>query len=115
MDFEVAIWAVKGGKKWTFNKPENVSYLKPVYRSGLVLGKKRIHPTQKNEDILINLIKVHTKEGDLVFDPFFGSGTTGIACIKSGRRFVGSEIDKKYFEKAKERFHGNFTTELHRK
>lgn len=115
MDFEVAIWAVKGGKKWTFNKPENVSYLKPVYRSGLVLGKKRIHPTQKNEDILIDLIKVHTKEGDLVFDPFFGSGTTGIACIKSGRRFVGSEIDEQFFEKAKERFHGNFTTELHRK
>ena len=113
MDYEVAIWAVKSGKKWTFNKPKDLSYLKPVYKSGLVLGKKRVHPTQKNEEVLMELIKVHTNEGDLVFDPFFGSGTTGVACLRCNRKFIGSEIDEKYYAKAKERFHGNFTTELH--
>ncbi|MDD4575229.1 MAG: site-specific DNA-methyltransferase [Bacteroidales bacterium] len=113
MDFEVAIWAVKAGKKWTFNKPANVSYLKPVYRSGVVLGKKRIHPTQKNLEVLIELMKVHTNIGDLVFDPFFGSATTAVACRQTDRKFIGSEIDEIYYNKAKERLNGLFTTKLH--
>jgi DNA modification methylase len=113
MDFEVAIWAIKAGKKWTFNKPETVSYLKPVYRSGVVLGNKRIHPTQKNLEVVIELLKVHTNKNDLVFDPFFGSATTTMGCIQLDRKFVGSEIDEVYYNKAKERLNGNFTTELH--
>lgn len=104
MDFEVAVWAVKGKKKWIFNKPEDASYLKPVIRTGVVPGgKKRIHPTQKHLSVIESLIKVHSNEGDLVFDPFSGSGTTALACKNTNRRFVGSEIDKNYFEKAAER------------
>ncbi|MDR0752280.1 MAG: site-specific DNA-methyltransferase [Christensenellaceae bacterium] len=112
MDFEVAIWAIKGGKKWTFNRPGDKPYLKPVYKSGVVLGKKRVHPTQKNLDVVIDIIKVHTMQGDLVFDPFLGSGTTALACLNTNRKFIGSEIDEKYFEIVKERLNGNFTTEL---
>ena len=104
MDFEVAVWAVKGKNKWVFNKPEDVSYLKPVIRTGVVPGgKKRIHPTQKHLSVIESLIKVHSNEGDLVFDPFSGSGTTALACKNTKRRFIGSEIDKNYFEKAAER------------
>ncbi|MBQ4119086.1 MAG: site-specific DNA-methyltransferase [Clostridia bacterium] len=104
MDFEVAVWAVKGKKKWVFNKPEDSAYVKPVFRTGVVPGgKKRIHPTQKHLNVIEKLIKIHSNEGDLVFDPFSGSGTTALACKNTERRFIGSEIDKIYFEKAVKR------------
>lgn len=116
MDFEVALWAVKGNKGWTFNKPKNKSYLRPVYTSGVVLGgKKRIHPTQKSVEVIEEIIKVHTNKGDLIFDPFSGSGTTALACQNTGRNCIATEIDKNYFDKSKERFDGNISTELHRK
>ena len=98
-DYEFAIWAVKGKKKWTFNKPDNVSYLRPKFVSGVVLGgKKRIHPTQKSLDLFKNLIIIHSNENDLIFDPFSGSGTTAVACKETGRNFIGCEIDEDYFE-----------------
>ena len=100
-DFEVAIWAVKGKKKWTFNKPEEVPYLRPAFKSGLVPGgKNRIHPTQKHLGVIEEIIKIHSNPGDLVFDPFSGSGTTAVACRNLGRNFIGSEIEKDYYEKA---------------
>ncbi len=104
MDVELAIWAVKGKKKWAFNKPESLPYLKPVYKTGVVLGKgKRIHPTQKSLDLFSQIIQVHSNEGDLVFDPFSGSGTTAVACKETGRNFIGSEIDSDYYQKAVKR------------
>lgn len=100
-DYEFAIWAVKGTKKWTFNKPTNVAYLRPKFVHGVVLGgSKRIHPTQKNLDLFEDIIKIHSNLNDLVFDPFSGSGTTAVACKNLGRSFIGSEIDAKYYEKA---------------
>ena len=51
-------------------------------------------------------IKLFTKEGDTVLDPFMGSGTTGIVCKKLNRNFVGIEIDQRYFELSKERIAG---------
>lgn len=101
MDFEVAIWAVKGNKKWTFNKDQEKPYLKPVYISGIVPGgKKRIHPTQKNLEVMEEIIKVHTNKNDLILDPFSGSGTTVLACKNTNRNSIGIEIDKKYFQKS---------------
>lgn len=100
MDFECALWAVKGKKKWTFNKPVNVSYLKPVFKSSLVLGKTRIHPTQKNLTVIEEILSIHSNDNDLVFDPFAGSGVVAIACKNLNRRFIGSEIEKDYYKKA---------------
>ena len=102
MDFEVAVWAVKGTKqKWTFNKPDDVSYLRPVFRTSVLLGgKNRIHPTQKSLQVFSELIKIHSNEQDIVFDPFAGSGTTAVACLKLNRRFIGCEIDYNYYQKA---------------
>ena len=114
MDFEVAIWAVKGKKKWTFNKPADKAYIKPVFVSGIVPGgKKRIHPTQKNLEVFEEIIKIHTNEGDLVLDPFSGSGTTMMACKNTNRNGIGIEIDSVYFEKSIERIgYDNITFEL---
>lgn len=103
-DFELAIWAVKDGGKWTFNKPEGVSYLKPLYQCASVGGgEKRIHPTQKPLKLIEDIIKVHTNEGDIVLDLFAGSATTAEACLKNNRIFIGSELDETYYKKAMER------------
>ena len=65
--------------------------------------KKGIHPAEKPIELIERFIKVSSQENDLVFDPFMGSGTTGIACKKLNRNFVGFEIDKEYFNIAQER------------
>jgi len=61
------------------------------------------HPTQKPVDLMKRMILGSTNEGDVVLDPFMGSGTTGVACVETGRKFIGFEIDKRYFEIAKKR------------
>lgn len=63
----------------------------------------KLHPTQKPIDLLEVLIKTSSKEGDVVFDGFMGSGSTGVACLKNNRNFIGVELDEKYFEIAKNR------------
>jgi site-specific DNA-methyltransferase (adenine-specific)/modification methylase len=54
------------------------------------------HPTQK--PLLVMLFTLSFVDGDLILDPFAGSGTTGVACIRTGRRFIGVEKEPKYFE-----------------
>lgn len=61
------------------------------------------HPTQKPVKLCEWLIKTYTNEGETVLDNTMGSGTTGVACKNTGRKFIGFELDKKYFEVAKER------------
>ena len=102
-DFELAIWAVKDGGKWTFNKTEGSSYLRPIYKCPSVSSAKRLHPTQKPLKLIEDILKVHTNENDVVLDLFTGSGTTAEACLKNNRIFIGSELDKDYYEKAMER------------
>lgn len=81
----------------TFNEHcKNTVFRFPTTRS-------KIHPTQKPVKLLEYLISVSTNEGDTVFDPCMGSGTTGVACKSLNRKFVGVELSKEYFEKAKER------------
>jgi site-specific DNA-methyltransferase (adenine-specific) len=54
------------------------------------------HPTQKPEKLLAKLILASTKQGDLVFDPFMGTGSSIVTAKKLGRKFLGVEIEKKY-------------------
>ena len=61
------------------------------------------HPYAKPLSLLIRLIRNHSKKGDIIFDPFMGSGTTGIACLQTGRKFAGSESDGLTYILAKER------------
>ena len=61
------------------------------------------HPTIKPLDLIIHLVKLVSFEGQIVLDPFMGSGTTGVACLELKRNFIGYELDKDYFEIAKKR------------
>lgn len=61
------------------------------------------HPTQKPVDLLEYLIKTYTNEGDTVLDNCMGSGSTGVACINTGRNFIGMELDESFFRIATER------------
>ena len=61
------------------------------------------HPTEKPIKLMEFYITNSTNEGDIVLDPFMGSGSTGIACKDNNRNYIGIELDKKYFDKAQER------------
>ena len=74
-----------------------------VWMFDRISGKKQLHQNQKPVDLLKQCILKHSDENDIIFDGFMGSGSTGVACIETGRKFIGVELDKKYFEIAKER------------
>ena len=65
--------------------------------------ERTVHPTQKPVELLEYLIKTYTNEGELVLDNCMGSGSTGVACILTDRKFIGIELDDKYFEISKSR------------
>ena len=66
-------------------------------------GTKRVHPTQKPIALMAWIIEKYTKPGATVLDPFCGSGTTGVACVQTGRHFIGIEIDSTYADIARQR------------
>jgi DNA modification methylase len=98
---EFAVWGVKG-KGWTFNRQRD-TYENTVFKYPIVSPKERIHPTQKNVELIKDLINIHSNNGDVVLDPFMGSGTTAIACMETGRNFIGFELDKQYYDGANNR------------
>ena len=67
------------------------------------LRRNRLHPTQKPVDLLEYLIKTYTNENEIVLDFTMGSGSTGVACINTNRKFIGIELDDNYFNIAKKR------------
>ena len=71
--------------------------------TGINEPKKNSHPTVKPVLLMEHLIKLTTKEGYTILDPFMGSGTTGIACINLNRNFIGIELDEGYFKIAEKR------------
>ena len=70
--------------------------------------KNRVHPTQKPVELLEYLIKTYTNEGELVLDNCMGSGSTGVACVNTNRKFIGIELDEHYFGIAKERIENTY-------
>jgi modification methylase len=113
---ETMIWAQKKkGVKYIFNhnamKTLNDDLqMRSDWVIPLATGKERIksngtkaHPTQKPEGLLYRVLLSTTNTGDVVLDPFFGSGTTGAVAKKLGRNFIGIEQDKKYIKVAQER------------
>ena len=76
------------------------------------IQKIALHPTQKPVALLEYLIKTYTNEGDTVLDNCMGSGSTGIACLNTNRKFIGMELNEEYFEMAKERIDKRMNLEV---
>jgi DNA modification methylase len=115
---ETLIWCSKGEqrKKYAFNHKMMKRYnggkqMTSVWQIGLCVGDERLkgadgkkaHSTQKPEELLKRVILSTTKPGDIVLDPFFGSGTTGAVAKKLKRQFIGIEKDPEYVALAKKR------------
>lgn len=98
-DMEFAIWGVKKTAKWTFNKPDNLPYMRSIFETSLVSGsEKTAHPTQKSLKLMKEIIEIHTNQNDLILDPFMGSGSTGVAALALKRKFIGVDNNEKYFK-----------------
>jgi len=96
---EYFITFVKKSKPTFNSKYDNGLYSYPICH-----GKERTkHPTQKPLKLMEDLVLKHTNEGDLILDPFMGSGTTGEAALKNNRKFIGAELIKEYFDLASDR------------
>ena len=87
---------------WGISRPQMFRHLwSGAYRASE--AGTHYHPTQKPVALMAWCIKLLTKPGDVVLDPYMGSGTTGVACVQTGRDFIGIEIDPGYFKIAERR------------
>ena len=94
-------FAVNAGAAASVN---DTYYPKSILRFSLAGNHEcRLHPTQKPVALMEYLIRTYTTEGETVLDNTMGSGTTGVACVRTNRNFIGIEMDEKYFEIAKKR------------
>ncbi|MDP3175254.1 MAG: site-specific DNA-methyltransferase, partial [Phenylobacterium sp.] len=115
---ETLIWAAKarGARRYTFNydamkMANDELQMRSDWTIPLCTGEERLkdengvkaHPTQKPESLLHRLILASTKPGDVILDPFFGTGTTGAAAKRLGRRFIGIERESAYIKVATRR------------
>jgi modification methylase len=115
---ETLLWCSKGKehKKYTFNHKLMKKYngdkqMTSVWQIGLCVGEERLkgengkkaHSTQKPEELLKRVILSSTKQGDVVLDPFFGTGTTGAVAKKLKRNYIGIEKEVEYVRLAKNR------------
>ncbi len=94
---ENIIFAIKGKFSFPGHRPKDLVTFQKINSSHMV------HPTEKPVGLLANLITSVTKPGDLILDPFAGSGSTLVAAKKTGRRFIGVELDSDYYQLAKRR------------
>jgi DNA modification methylase len=106
--YEVVLVGQKPGApcRWYDETRAVENIIRPGHR-----GVKKIiptanqHPTQKPVTLSSFFINLHSRDGDLVFDPFMGSGSTALSCVQLNRRFVGVELDPQFFDMACERVH----------
>lgn len=114
---ETILWAAKDrNSKFTFNyelmKEENGGkQMKDVWSYSLTKKSEKKfgkHPTQKPLELMRRIIRASSNEGDLVIDPFVGSGTTGVAAIELNRKFIGIDIEKEFLDLAIKRIEDVF-------
>ena len=91
------------------------NFTKPVKRivfkqQGFITDSKdkRVHPTQKPSELMQILIENYTNKNDIILDCFMGSGSTGVACMNTNRKFIGIELDNNYFDIASKRIEEAF-------
>jgi len=88
----VTCWAGTGYRRW------NGGGKRGVYTHCVNQGRQGEHPTEKPVPLMMEIVADFTRPGETVCDPFMGSGTTGVACAKSGRGFVGIEQNERWFD-----------------
>lgn len=99
-DCEYVVWGTNGPRKTEY--VDGVFIGPGCYHVPSVPTKKKNHQTEKPVELLEKLLKICPDSG-VVLDPFMGSGSTGVACINTGRKFIGIELDEQYFETARRR------------
>lgn len=92
------------GHKWNFSDQRNMHNF---FESPICMKPERLsepkHPSQKPVRLLEHIVSIASNENDVVFDPFMGVGSTGVAALRNKRRFIGIEIEKSYFDAAEMR------------
>jgi DNA modification methylase len=98
----ICLWNKK--HKWNFS---NQNAMHNFYEGPICMGNERVkspkHPAQKPVALLKHIISIASNPGDIVFDPFMGVGSTGVAANSLKRKFIGFEIEKDFFDEAQER------------
>lgn len=92
----VTAWCGPGYSRW------NGGGRRGMFTHCVESGKHE-HETQKPLSLMMELVSLFSNRGQIVLDPFAGSGTTGVACVKTGRKFIGVEINEEYFLLARKR------------
>lgn len=100
-DLEFIVYVRGKGAYW--NSDENLEIKYKLKQHSIINGKNKFHPTEKPVNLLKELIRLHSKENNVILDCFMGSGSTGVACKELNRNFVGIELNKEYFEIAERR------------
>jgi DNA modification methylase len=85
------------------NRLDNNELYNRCKKTAPVSGSKKVHPTEKPIELIQQFILLSSNEGDVVLDPYIGSGTTAIACHRTHRHFIGFEINSEFFQKAERR------------
>lgn len=102
-NLEYIVYIHTNGSPWNNDAPFKFKSKTKRYPIVTSQTDNKVHPTQKPEGLMEELLLVHSFEGQLILDPFMGSGTTGVACNNLNRDFIGIEITEKYFDIAKSR------------
>lgn len=93
----------KGKKESTISKEQFIEWTKSIWTMNAESAKKIGHPAPFPEELPYRLIQLYSFKGDIVLDPFMGSGTTAVAALKTDRKFVGYDISKEYIALAEKR------------
>jgi site-specific DNA-methyltransferase (adenine-specific) len=86
-----------------------------IIRINKILPRKNEHSTEKPVELSAHFIKLHTKVDDIVLDPFMGSASTGVACVELGRKFIGIDIDPKWYDLARRRIEAVYVRGYHKR
>jgi site-specific DNA-methyltransferase (adenine-specific) len=97
--YDTCIFAIKDAFEFPSGRPADVIQCQRLD------GSKLTHPNEKPVDLMRRLVEATTKPGDLILDPFAGSGTTLVAALQSGRRYIGVEISPQHYETAQRRIY----------
>lgn len=100
-DLEYVIYARGKKAPWNYNAPTKIKYKCKDYP--FVSGKSKLHPAEKPLNLIKEYVELHSLPGQTVLDCYMGAGTTGVACKELHRDFIGIELEKKYYDMARER------------